>query len=149
VRARIKSRYSASPASTVSINRPCDVVVSAHVPPRDLKPAFLLVTAASVFNRSQRFRGRRFSGGGDQQRGAGQCSVPADRSVEGLPSCRRGNPQAEDQSAALIGSFWHESSATEPGGTARDGRAQEPGVANIPAMPVAGIAPLVGVSQAG
>jgi HTH-like domain len=36
--------------------------------------------------------------------------------------------------------FWHESSATESGRTARDDRAQESGVANIPAMPVAGIA---------
>ena len=45
--------------------------------------------------------------------------------------------------------FWHESSATEPGGTARNGRVHEPGVTNIPAMPVAGAAPLVGVSQAG
>src|SRR5436309_16060142 len=44
--------------------------------------------------------------------------------------------------------FWHESSATEPGGTARDGRAHEPGAANIPAMPVAGAAPLVSVPQA-
>src|SRR5438270_6084513 len=45
--------------------------------------------------------------------------------------------------------FWHESSATEPGGTARDGRAHEPGAANTPAMPVAGAAPLVSVPQAG
>src|SRR5438477_6583614 len=45
--------------------------------------------------------------------------------------------------------FWHESSATEPGGTARDDRAPEPGAANIPAMPVAGAAPLVSVPQAG
>src|SRR5882757_2240518 len=45
--------------------------------------------------------------------------------------------------------FWHESSATEPSGTARDGRADEPGAANIPAMPVAGAAPLVSVPQAG
>src|SRR5436190_10387879 len=45
--------------------------------------------------------------------------------------------------------FWHESSATEPGGTARDGRAHEPGAGSIPAMPVAGAAPLVSVSQAG
>src|SRR5262249_15053943 len=45
--------------------------------------------------------------------------------------------------------FWHESSATKPGGTTRDGRAHEPGAANIPAMPVAGAAPLVGVPQAG
>src|SRR5438270_6738782 len=44
--------------------------------------------------------------------------------------------------------FWHESSATEPGGTARDGRAHEPGAANIPAMPVAGIASLISVPQA-
>src|SRR5438067_5036573 len=45
--------------------------------------------------------------------------------------------------------FWHESSATKPGGTTRDGRAREPGAANIPAMPVAGGAPLVSVPQAG
>src|SRR5258706_2771629 len=45
--------------------------------------------------------------------------------------------------------FWHESSATEPGGTARDGRVPEPGAANIPAMPVAGIASLISVPQAG
>src|SRR5262249_59340971 len=45
--------------------------------------------------------------------------------------------------------FWHESSATEPGGTTRDGRAHEPGVTNFPAMSVAGAAPLVGVPQAG
>src|SRR5258706_9511087 len=44
---------------------------------------------------------------------------------------------------------WHESSATEPGGTARDGRVPEPGAANIPAMPVAGIASLISVPQAG
>src|SRR5215471_12941733 len=44
--------------------------------------------------------------------------------------------------------FWHESSATEPGGTASDGRAREPGAANIAAMSVAGAAPLVGVPQA-
>jgi len=44
---------SAHPSSTVSINRPCDVIVSAHVSPspRDLKPAFLPVHAASVSNR--------------------------------------------------------------------------------------------------
>src|ERR1700758_3803449 len=45
--------------------------------------------------------------------------------------------------------FWYESSATKPGGTARDGRVHEPGAANIPAMSVVGAAPLVGVSQAG
>src|SRR5207237_1863473 len=45
--------------------------------------------------------------------------------------------------------FWHESSATKPGGTTRDGRAHEPGAANIPAVPVAGAAPLVSVPQAG
>src|SRR6201997_1707431 len=45
--------------------------------------------------------------------------------------------------------FWHESSATKPGGTTRDGRAHEPDAANIPAMPVAGGAPLVSVPQAG
>src|SRR5246500_1571363 len=45
--------------------------------------------------------------------------------------------------------FWHESSATKPGGTTRDGRAPEPVAANSPAMPVAGGAPLVSVPQAG
>ena len=45
--------------------------------------------------------------------------------------------------------FWHESSATEPGGTARHGRAGEPGPANIAAMSIAGAASLVGVPQAG
>src|ERR1700720_2969725 len=45
--------------------------------------------------------------------------------------------------------FWHESSATEPGGTAPNDRAHGPGAANIPAMSVAGAAPLVSVSQAG
>src|SRR6266403_5609109 len=45
--------------------------------------------------------------------------------------------------------FWHESSATEPGGTARDGRVPEPGAANIPEMPVAGMASLISVPQAG
>src|ERR1700736_2110498 len=44
--------------------------------------------------------------------------------------------------------FWHESSATEPGGTARDGRAHKAGAANSAAMSVAGAAPLVGVPQA-
>src|SRR5208283_2462298 len=54
VRARIRSRSnSASPASTVSISRPCDVVVSAHASPSDLKPAFLPVMVARMFNRSR------------------------------------------------------------------------------------------------
>src|SRR3984893_10653041 len=64
VRARIKSlSNSARPPSTVSIKRPCDVVVSAHVSPRDLKPAFLAVIAASVFNRSRVDRARRVEPG--------------------------------------------------------------------------------------
>jgi hypothetical protein len=50
--ALVSCRVCAS-ASTVSIKRPCDVVVSAHVSPTDLKPAFLAVIAASVFNRSR------------------------------------------------------------------------------------------------
>src|SRR4030081_1940144 len=45
--------------------------------------------------------------------------------------------------------FWHESSATKPGGAARDGRAYELGAANISAMPVAGIVWLISVPQAG
>jgi hypothetical protein len=40
VRARISSRSnSASPPSTVSIKRPCGVVVSAHASPSDRNPA--------------------------------------------------------------------------------------------------------------
>src|ERR1700740_1696546 len=57
--------------------------------------------------------------------------------------------KAEDQSAALIGSFWNESSATKPSGTAHDGRAREPRAGNIPAMPVAGGVALVSLPQAG
>src|SRR5262252_10252946 len=55
----------------------------------------------------------------------------------------------KNQSAALIGSFWHESSATEPGGTARNGRARQPGAANIAAMPVAGSVTLFALPPAG
>ena len=62
VRARIRSRSnSASPPSTVSISRPCDVVVSAHASPSDRKPAFLPVMAARVFNRSRVDRASRSS----------------------------------------------------------------------------------------
>src|SRR5205809_571238 len=63
-------------------------------------------------------------------------------------SCRRGN-RRQRTSAALIGSFWHESSATEPGEAARYGRAHESGTVNLATMPFAGGAALVGVSQAG
>src|SRR5215469_9073770 len=45
--------------------------------------------------------------------------------------------------------FWHESSATEPSGTARNGRAGEPGAANIAAMPVAGSVTLFALPPAG
>ena len=45
--------------------------------------------------------------------------------------------------------FWHESSATEPGGTAHNGRARQPGAANIAAMPVAGSVPLFALPPAG
>jgi len=33
--------------------------------------------------------------------------------------------------------FWHESSATKPGGTARDSRARQPGAAAVTAVPLA------------
>jgi hypothetical protein len=59
VRTRMRSRSnSASPPSTVSINRPCDVVVSAHVSPSDRNPASLAVMVARVFNRSRVDRGQ-------------------------------------------------------------------------------------------
>src|ERR1019366_7061457 len=44
---------SASPPSTASIKRPCAVVLSAHVSPRDRNPAFFAVIAATVFKRSR------------------------------------------------------------------------------------------------
>jgi len=54
VRARINSRSnSASPAKTVTIKRPCAVVVSAHASLRERKPAPLAMIVASVFKRSQ------------------------------------------------------------------------------------------------
>jgi transposase len=45
--------------------------------------------------------------------------------------------------------FWRESSATEPGGTACDGRAREPDGADLVAMPVAGSVTLVNLPGAG
>jgi len=45
--------------------------------------------------------------------------------------------------------FLARSSANEPGGTARDGRAREPGAAGIPAMPVAGGGALGSLPEAG
>jgi hypothetical protein len=44
--------------------------------------------------------------------------------------------------------FWHESSATEPGGTARDGRARRSDAVGITAVPVVGGIPLFGLSPA-
>ena len=62
VRTRIRSRSnSARPPSTVSISRPCDVVVSAHASPSDRNPAFLPVMAARVFDRSRVDRASRSS----------------------------------------------------------------------------------------
>jgi hypothetical protein len=50
--ARINSRSNS--ASTVSIKRPCAVIVSAHAPARDGNLAFFFsVIVASVFNRSR------------------------------------------------------------------------------------------------
>ena len=43
----------ARPPRTVNINRPCGVVVSAHVSASERNPAFFSVTAASVFDRSR------------------------------------------------------------------------------------------------
>ena len=50
-----------STPATVSISRPCAVVVSAYVSPSERKPAFFSVIAASVFNRSQVERATRSS----------------------------------------------------------------------------------------
>src|SRR6516162_3864081 len=44
--------------------------------------------------------------------------------------------------------FWHEGSANEPGGTARDGRARGPGAVGITAVPVVGDVALFGLSPA-
>jgi hypothetical protein len=52
VRARISSRSnSASPPNTVSISRPCAVVVSAHASLSDLKPAPALAITSRMFRR--------------------------------------------------------------------------------------------------
>jgi hypothetical protein len=62
VRALINSRSnSAKPPRTVSIRRPCAVVVSAQVSPRDRNPAFFPVIAARVLSRSRVDRARRSS----------------------------------------------------------------------------------------
>src|SRR5580704_17047493 len=71
---------------------------------------------------------------------------------------RRGGPATRRRSMFCTGRsascrsktiFWHESSANEPGATARDGRAREPGAAGIPAMPVAGGVALGSLPEAG
>jgi hypothetical protein len=62
VRARISSRSkSAMPPITVSISRPCAVVVSAHGSPRDLKPAPALPIRSRRLRRSRVERARRSS----------------------------------------------------------------------------------------
>src|SRR4029077_8752824 len=48
-----------------------------------------------------------------------------------------------------VGSFWHESSANEPSGTACAGRARAPGAADITAVPVVGGDALFGLPAAG
>src|SRR6266550_2658221 len=53
------------------------------------------------------------------------------------------------RSAALIGSFCHESSANEPSGTARFSRARARGAAGVAAMPVAGGIARFGLPPAG
>src|SRR5271154_6789878 len=101
---------------------------------------------------------------------AGEFGVHRTRSTTGRSNCwtvrqassgvvvRRREPAMRRRSIICTGRsasrrskmiFWHESTATEPGGTARDGRVHERGAANIPAMSVAGAASLVSVSQGG
>jgi hypothetical protein len=54
MRARISSRSnSANPPRTVSIRRPCALVVSAHVSPSEWNPALRSVIVARVFRRSR------------------------------------------------------------------------------------------------
>ena len=62
VRARISSRSnSASPPSTVSINRPCGVVVSAHASPSERNPAPAFAIVSRMFKRSRVDRASRSS----------------------------------------------------------------------------------------
>jgi hypothetical protein len=62
VRVRISSRSnSANPPNTVSIKRPCAVVVSAHVSLRDLNPAPFSAIVPSRLSRSRVDRARRSS----------------------------------------------------------------------------------------
>ena len=54
VRARISARSnSAKPPSTVSMRRPCGVVVSAHVSLSERKPALAFATASSTLSKSR------------------------------------------------------------------------------------------------
>src|SRR6516162_7430838 len=74
-----------------------------------------------------------------KRRSKGNCgSPPMTRDRLGLISfLLLGHDEQRDQGQHLANvcsrGGWHESSATEPGGTARDGRAHEPGAANLPA----------------
>src|SRR3984893_3444899 len=66
-----------------------------------------------------------------------------------LPSCRRGNPKAEDQSAALIGSFYHGGPGDEPGRACGDDRPRPRRSVGATAMCPARIGALWGLSPAG
>jgi hypothetical protein len=60
VRARINSRSnSARPPRTIGIKRPCGVVVSAHVSPRERNPAPAFATVSRMFKRSRVDRANR------------------------------------------------------------------------------------------
>ena len=85
VRARIRSRSnSASPDSTVTISRPCDVVVSAHVSPRIGTRPSCRSWSASVFNRSRVDRASRSSrvtiSTSPSERGRAPCEAAPGRS---------------------------------------------------------------------
>src|ERR1700724_1282577 len=55
-----------------------------------------------------------------------------------LLACCEDGDRRSARSAALIGSFWHESSANEPSGTTRPGRARSLGAAGVAAMTTGG-----------
>jgi hypothetical protein len=85
---------SANPPRTVSINRPCAVVVSAHVSPRDRNPALRSVIAARVLSRSRvdRASGQGASPAARHRLRAWLRPSGAGRDRSGLRSPLRGTP---------------------------------------------------------
>src|SRR6266481_8350554 len=83
--------------------------------------------------------------------GGGAAAEGLASEAQSLPSRKRGSIFCLDRSGSRRSKtiFWHESSANEPSGTARAGRARGPGAAGITAMSIVGGIALFSLPPAG